>query len=88
MADTPVESMVQTLNRAYGPYAFGVISLLAVWWIILKPALADSRTDTKALTAITTSLEVTARTIDSAAQLLDRTAQRMERVADKINGGR
>lgn len=91
MDDAPPMGIAATLrsfSKEYGPYAFGVLSLLLVWYAIVAPTLAANRIDTAALKAISDTLSRTASTNESTAQSLAATASRMERIADKINSGR
>jgi hypothetical protein len=47
-----VTKIAHEYERRYGPYAFGVLSLLIVWIAIVGPALDRARIDTAALKEI------------------------------------
>ena len=82
---------LQSFGQLYGPYAFGVISLLIIWFAIVKPELDHRALDFKAQTELIAALNerghiVTelAKTMDSTAKTMDATAEILERIADKL----
>lgn len=67
------------ITQVYGPYAFGVISLLLIWFTIVKPELQtralDFNTHHELLDSqaqICGSLEKTSRTMEVTATVLER----------------
>jgi hypothetical protein len=87
----------KVLNSTYGPYAFGVIALMAVWFFIVKPELNTRQIDLKTHQEIvekqreqSQTMERTSHTMKDAATIqervveaMGRTMERMERVLDK-----
>lgn len=81
----------------YGPYAFGVVSLLLIWFVIVKPELENSRLDVgkqeaivlkqqeivTQLTNVSASLEATSKTLEATAEINDRVAERLDRISDR-----
>lgn len=61
----------------YGPYAFGVVSLLLIWYTIVRPELANNRISTVEIRSISDTQRQTA-------QILDRTTGRLEAVAAQL----
>ena len=106
MAELPRKSMTTTSKKtnvdishplelvlsAYGPYAFGVTSLLIIWFTIVAPELKSRQLDydkhaeivsqqkamaeTMKMTAIT--MQSTANTMETTAQLLSDTVRKLE----------
>lgn len=90
--------MTRLLNQAYGPYAFGVITLLIVWFVVVRPTLEANRIDTQEVQQIaetlrdvsesnrlvSTSVERTSQTMAATADTLERTAQSLQRTADDL----
>lgn len=80
------KNMATTLATLYGPYAFGVVSLLTIWFAIVKPELDSRKIDFKAHTEVLQSLgeqtrvqKETARTMEAAATTLERIIARMDK---------
>jgi len=43
-----MKDILDLLGKTYGPYAFGIISLLIIWWVMLKPLLDKQALDFEA----------------------------------------
>lgn len=83
---------LELVLSAYGPYAFGVTSLLLIWFTIVAPELKSRQLDydkhteivtqqkamaeTMKMTAIT--MQTTATTMEATAQLLSETVNQLE----------
>lgn len=65
-----MSSSVRHIERQYGPIAFGLIALLCLWALIIKPELDSSRT----------AHAGTADTLKEAAFLMNETSKRLERI--------
>lgn len=63
---------------AFGPYAFGVASLLLIWFTIVRPELASRSLDLGKVQQITDTQNRTATILDSAVRRLEIVADRME----------
>jgi len=70
-------SWIKVILDRYGPYAFGVISLLIVWAAIVRPELAENRLKTVELQKLADTMQLTA-------QVLDRTVTKLQYVEQKI----
>ena len=89
-------SSVLTYGHQYGPYAFGVVSLLILWFAIMKPELDRNKIDYDRNEKIATqqaeiathqetiaaSMEKTATTLEMTAKILERTIDKMDRGGD------
>lgn len=88
--------IIQVIASAYGPYAFGVISLLMIWFSIVKPELDRRAIDFAAHNEVLQSLvtrdaqqvilaatmQETASSIATAARLLEQTIGRLEHLEE------
>jgi hypothetical protein len=70
-------STVRAFMREYGQLAFGVASLMLIWFVIVGPELARNRVDTRQLAEISQSQV-------KLGMVLERLVDRIERVADKL----
>lgn len=62
----------------YGPYAFGIVSLLLLWRFIVKPQLDASKVDTAAIAKIADSMLTTAKINESIVGRLESVASKLE----------
>ena len=84
---------VREISNIYGPYAFGVISLLLIWFTIVKPELANRSLDFAAQNEILISLtdrdrtqSEIARSLASTAESIQLTAKILERAVERMEG--
>lgn len=73
----PKPLFVDRYIAAYGPYAFGIVSLLIIWFAIVQPELENNRVSTSEIRSV-------ADTQRRTAELLERTALRLEAVAGQL----
>lgn len=97
--DRSINNPLQTLMTLYGPYAFGLVSLLTVWFSIVAPELAKREVDYKAQAEIIQSLAErdiaqqriadsmaqTASTMEITAEILRATILRLEGVEEEFD---
>lgn len=76
-------SLVRLLGITYGPYAFGLISLLVVWYAIVAPTLATNRVDVSAFREVSAQLRDTAASVAQSAKLVNDAVAKMDALADK-----
>ena len=87
--------MFHEYERRYGPYAFGVVSLLVVWVTIVGPALDRARLDTNAmkaiaddqagkLEAITETQRQIANAQKSTADVLNSATMRLDKISERL----
>ena len=88
----PVRDAVDSYAKAYGPFAFGVITLLILWYTIMSPELASNRLDFETHRKLLEkqgennhAMESVARTMNETAVILDRITQRIERLEDAVS---
>jgi len=67
----------------YGPYAFGVMALLLIWFVIVRPELARSKTDYEEFNRGAQVLRDTSQTMRITADVMERTSIRLERMAEQ-----
>jgi len=79
--------LTQLLATVYGPYAFGVVSLLIVWYTIVGPQLDRQAIDyqenekhIQALNDVSTSMETISRSMERTAMVLEGIVDRMEKL--------
>jgi hypothetical protein len=77
-------SVVSLLASTYGPYAFGVVSLLIVWFAIVKPELQRSVLDFTAMQSITSELRMVQDVSAKVSHQQEMTAKTMERTAELL----
>jgi hypothetical protein len=77
--------IIQLLATTYGPYAFGVISLLIVWFSIVKPELQRSVLDFQAMQTVTTELKVVQDISAKVSSQQQATADTMQRTAELLS---
>lgn len=53
---------METIVTAYGPYAFGLVSLMILWYTIVRPQVQIQSTQTEALQQTSETLKETALT--------------------------
>lgn len=82
----PHQKMMQLLMTVYGPYAFGVASLLIVWYWIVGPQLDRQAVDfeknekhVEAIQNVATSMEAISRSMERTAVVLESVVERMEK---------
>lgn len=81
MSETPQTKPANPITAyvsAFGPYAFGVASLLLIWFTIVRPELATRSLDLSKVQQITDTQNRTATILDAAVRRLEIVADRME----------
>lgn len=86
MVSLPHQKMLQLLMTVYGPYAFGVASLLIVWYWIVGPQLDRQAVDfeknekhVEAIQNVAGSMEAISRSMERTAVVLESVVERMEK---------
>lgn len=83
-----VESMAtklfQLLATVYGPYAFGVASLLLIWFTIVAPQLDRQSVDFQKNEAVVESLRSVASSMETISRSMERTATILDTVVGKV----
>jgi len=69
---------VKNYFDAYGPYAFGVFSLLIIWFAIVKPELNARSMDFEATVKIVDTLQSISATQNDITRSMDSTSKSME----------
>lgn len=80
------QRITQLVLTIYGPYAFGVASLLIVWYTIVAPQLDRQAIDyeknerhLEALRGVASSMEAISRSMERTAVVLESVVERMEK---------
>lgn len=86
------KTFANLLASVYGPYAFGVTSLLIIWFAIVAPELSSRKVDHAAnveliqqLNKIYASQNEVMRAMERTAESLSTTATILERITDAID---
>lgn len=81
------KEVTESLFKVYGPFAFGVVSLLVIWLAIISPEMERRQIDFEVYSKLierhqqeNQQQELTARTMRDAALILDKVAQRLEKL--------
>jgi len=77
--------LFQLLATVYGPYAFGVISLLVVWFTIVGPQLERQAVDFQKNEAVIESLRSVAASMETISRSMERTATILDTVVQKVH---
>ncbi len=84
-------SLLEIAMRSYGPYAFGVVSLLLIWFTIVAPELDSRKLDYEQQTEIVNqqrqiaeTMKTTAITMQTTATMMDATTQVLGRAVEKL----
>jgi hypothetical protein len=78
LASAPPVGPAVSYGATYGPYAFGVASLLLIWYVIVRPEMARSRVDLDKVKVITDAQSATAALLERLTERLERAAERLE----------
>lgn len=84
-------NMISLIVERYGPFAFGVVLLLAVWEMVAKPQIESQRVDfaqqqalvaelnevTRTFIIVAEQQKTTAEVLKSTTELLAKTAQKL-----------
>jgi hypothetical protein len=80
-------TIAKILSTAYGPYAFGLIMFVVIWFFAIQPQLEAQRIDWQSQQQIILKLNelnrnqlVVSQTMDSTAKVLERTVEKLERM--------
>lgn len=76
--------LVQLIATVYGPYAFGVASLLIIWYTIVSPQLARQTVDHQANIELVKSLSTVVQTSETTARTLERTTVVLEAMITQL----
>ena len=78
---------VESLVKVYGPFAFGIVSLLVIWFSIISPELNRKQLDfeqystlIKQHQSVNQQTETVARAMHDTAMILDKVTQRLEKL--------
>lgn len=77
--------LFQLLATVYGPYAFGVISLLIIWFTIVAPQLDRQSLDFQKNEAVVESLRSVASSMETISRSMERTATILDTVVEKAH---
>lgn len=77
--------LFQLLATVYGPYAFGVASLLLIWFTIVGPQLDRQKVDFEKNEAVVESLRSVASTMENVSRSMERTAAILDSVVKKVH---
>ena len=87
-AEQPGEPIMMTIIRllgtTYGPYLFGVASLLLIWVLAIAPQLEAQRVDWQSQKEIVGQLHDLNRTQIAIGQTMEATARVLERTVEKL----
>jgi len=83
--DHMASKLFQLLATVYGPYAFGVASLLLIWFTIVAPQLERQSVDFQKNEAVIESLRSVAGSMETISRSMERTATILDTVVRKVH---
>ncbi len=93
MPDEKSMNPVGTYMQLFGPYGFGLVSLLLIWFSIVRPELESNKISFESQGKIIMSLtehnlnqRELVKAMDKTTQTLNITAQILERTVGKLDG--
>lgn len=78
-------SIIKAVMSQYGPYAFGVASLLAVWFAIVGPELRAARPQYDRLVEIAETNRATAEALRTAAETIRTATESQRMMLDRLD---
>lgn len=82
-----IKDVTESLVKVYGPFAFGIVSLLTIWFAIISPELNRKQLDFEAYSKLIEKHQQEnlhqddiAKTMRDTVLILDRVTQRLERI--------
>jgi hypothetical protein len=82
--DHMATKLFQLLATVYGPYAFGVASLLLIWFTIVAPQLERQSVDFQKNESVIESLRSVAASMETISRSMERTATILDTVVQKV----
>ena len=86
------KTQITNIGQLYGPYAFGVVALLTIWFSIVKPELSTRQIDyenqaelVSQLREIHRSQADTSKALESVAESLSATATVLQKTVETIH---
>lgn len=87
MEPTTAGTMAESFMKQYGPFAFGIASLLIIWFAIMSPELNRKQIDFETYSGLikqhqaeNIQTEAVTRTLHDTAVILDKVTQRLEKL--------
>jgi len=80
--------MLKQFSDTYGPYAFGLIALLIIWYAIVHPQLERTKVDYEEFTRGADTMQDAAQTLRHTAEVMERTSVRLERMDERSTARR
>jgi uncharacterized membrane protein YfcA len=77
--------LFQLLSTVYGPYAFGVVSLLIIWYTIVSPQLERQAIDYEKNEKVVETLRGVAASMEAISRSMERTATVLETVVQRVD---
>lgn len=77
------KNLIELVATIYGPYAFGVISLLVVWFTIVGPQLERQAVDFNRNETLLESMREISGTMLTVSRSMERTATALDRIVEK-----
>lgn len=83
--DLYLSRILQLLSTVYGPYAFGIASLMLIWFTIVGPQLDRQAIDFEKNQQAVDSLKQVANSMEAISRSMERTATVLESVVEQVN---
>ena len=79
------QRLIQLLSTVYGPYAFGMVSLLIIWYTIVSPQLERQAVDYEKNEKAVEALRGVASSMEAISRSMERTATVLENIVVKLD---
>lgn len=79
-----MKDAVDGLVKVYGPFAFGIVSLLIIWLLIIKPELENKQLDFDTQKVLIEQLSQETRQSQEIARTMRDTALILERIVNRL----
>lgn len=82
-------STIDRLEKQYGSLAFGLVSVLLLWYLVFKPELAQQRIEYRSQQQIVAQMETVAKSMEASQMQMESVAKSLEnaaRLMDKTAG--
>lgn len=82
--DSVTTSPARILIRSYGPYAFGIVSLLVMWQFIVRPEIDNNKINAQALLQAAESIKTAADSTKQTAEINKYVTQRLDAIVTRL----
>jgi len=75
---------IKSIEERYGPYGFGMVSLLVIWVAVVQPELRANKVNYEEIRGVVHTLQNSIQMMDNIAKTMDKTASTLDVVVKSI----